>query len=894
MTPARGKADALRTGGVALLCAAALLRGLVPNIPQATFDVDPTLAAGAQPGLVPAASLLLDALMLAASAALLLGEQRSGRRVLLWPCLLALLPLPALAWHGAERAEHLWRGATWFAAILGGVALAHAARDPRLRRIACALLLAGVAPLVVRGAAQVLIEHPAALREYAAIREAFLADRGWAPDSAAARIYEDRLRQPEASGWFGFANIASSFFAAASVTLAGILIASWRAGRRTAALLPATGGSGAPGRGSAPRRAGLAASDGARPAEPSGGHAWQRVPPSSGAIGVIGLLFIGAAALLMVNGSKGAIAAALIGALTLTATAMAQRFVARAPERPEPALGRGITRMAPLIAPALVGCAIGAVLLRGAVLPESFAAERSLLFRWHYLSDAARVLLRHPLVGVGPDGFQEAMIAVRPMHHPEEVSSAHGVLVDWLVALGPLGLAWAALFIGLLGRAGSAALASEPAPPEPPRDASGAAIERDAPPPGFSAAALGGMAAVLLAATAIEATALDPALLLTRLVGVAFGVAAFAALATTLRGAAGGFVRAALFAGACTIAVHAQVEMTLFMQGSLPWALLLIAVAAPLSALPGRRESALLARTGLGRAPVAPPAFAAAIALLAAAGLTFRAVPLLKQERAMAAAAVPLAALGAARAEHRGLAAARDDAERADRGASLLAALARIGTPEESQRMIAALLEGRERDRREAAMRTVEEVLVADEVRLRSEAIEALDRAWAADPSSLRPFLAAIDQALRVAPLAPEELREITLFRARHGLNYVLAEREDSLRVRRRNAEVLEMIARDSALRGDPRERPWATALAAWEEVARRDPASIPARLRVVECAVALGRTDLALSAIDSALAIDEALRLDPRKKLAPERREALLRRRQELGTRPEPSATPR
>jgi len=84
------------------------------------------------------------------------------------------------------------------------------------------------------------------------------------------------------------------------------------------------------------------------------------------------------------------------------------------------------------------------------------------------------------MLGVGPDGFQNAYLTARPAISPEEVDSPHSVLFDWWATLGFGGIAWAALLIAILwfgGRgliadtsAGQHSLTSaEPAPSAPSR-----------------------------------------------------------------------------------------------------------------------------------------------------------------------------------------------------------------------------------------------------------------------------------------------------------------------------------------------------------------------------------------------------------------------------------------
>ena len=68
-----------------------------------------------------------------------------------------------------------------------------------------------------------------------------------------------------------------------------------------------------------------------------------------------------------------------------------------------------------------------------------------------------RVFGDHALTGVGPDGFQQAYLFAKNPLSPEEVSSPHSILFDWLSTLGVAGLAWGALLV--LGCGGGAGVA---------------------------------------------------------------------------------------------------------------------------------------------------------------------------------------------------------------------------------------------------------------------------------------------------------------------------------------------------------------------------------------------------------------------------------------------------
>ena len=477
------------------------LRLLLPFAPDRLFDVDPASVAGPFSAVGSAGSLLLDAvLVLLAGIGLATVSRRRGldRPMLV----LLLLPLPVAAWHGWHDQLDAWRGFDWFTAVAAGVALAHLVRTPSIRRAVLVILLAGVAASAVRGLHQVFIEHPDTVAFFDANRDAILAARGWEADSPAALIYERRLRQPEAIGWIGFSNVLSGLLAAGGVLAIGLLVAARKFGH--------------------------------------GEHRGAGGPVVLGVTGTGFLLLLG------LNGSKGAIAACAVGVLGL--------LLLLGPLR------TGFLRRSGSFLIAVGVLAFSAIVVRG-LLPEDFAGDRSLLFRWHYLQGGVGMFLEHPWIGVGPDGFQDAYVATRPLRSPESVASAHSVVVDWIASLGVSGLAW-------LGVAGLIAVRGD----------------ADAPTADDSATSIGTRLAVvaglmLLGVLALQAWIEGP------LLGDAAAVRIAALAAAAITGLAvwsvssrlsDALVRGVAVAAVGVIVAQSQIEMLLWQPGSLVvcWALL--------------------------------------------------------------------------------------------------------------------------------------------------------------------------------------------------------------------------------------------------------------------------------------------------------------------------------
>ncbi|MCC6285135.1 MAG: O-antigen ligase family protein [Phycisphaerales bacterium] len=408
--------------GVALVLLPALLHARVPLAPLPFWDSDPLIAppALAAPrgsalidlftasldSMGPTASVMLSMVGLA-GAVLVLALSPKGVSPLAGT--LALIGSAALLW-GLWREPSMERTrltCNWLAAVWGGLAVWHLGADRRWRALVVGVLLAFLLVLAVKGALQVAVEHEATIATFEQDRDAILQSRGWQPGSPAALAYERRLRQPEASGWFGLSNVFGTFMACGLV--AGTALA-----------------------------------------------ARARRPDKAGALGG-GLLALVCLVGLAMSKSKGGIGAACAGFALLALAGFARRRGWAA--------HRLADRTAGLIA---VGCGAAvllAVVLRGALGPG--VKELSLLFRWYYLEASWRIFMNNPITGVGPDGFQPAYARFKHPLSPEEVASPHSIGADYLCTIGIAGLAWVALAAWWTHRAGPGLLASPGDAPAP-------------------------------------------------------------------------------------------------------------------------------------------------------------------------------------------------------------------------------------------------------------------------------------------------------------------------------------------------------------------------------------------------------------------------------------------
>jgi hypothetical protein len=391
---------ALSRSLLALTLACAISRGVVGHDPFPYWAEDPTILAVPSAALLPVGSVLLSVVAIIA-AGLSLGVRPPAANTGRWPLAEPVLFLVgflgvlahALAIQGGSL-DNLQTGLMWAAAFASGSAASAARHDPIARRMVLASLLAGLVLVAGKCLVQVFVEHPATLATFEATKEEVFAARGWAPDSPQAKAFEHRLRQPDATAWFGLSNVVATFGAFACVAVLGLWL-------RTLIKTP---------QGTAERPSAF--------------------PPLA-----LFLFTLAAASLLYLGGSKGGYAAAAAGAALLILPLVA------------PSLR--LWRWLPLLS---VVAVFAALAVRG-LLGESFG-ERSLLFRAFYAEASARILLHNLPWGTGPDAYRDAYMLFKNPLSPEEVTSPHNIVLDMLCTLGVAGVAWAGLWLVWVHRLG--------------------------------------------------------------------------------------------------------------------------------------------------------------------------------------------------------------------------------------------------------------------------------------------------------------------------------------------------------------------------------------------------------------------------------------------------------
>ncbi len=498
----------------------ALARVVVSLDPFPHWEMDPTVSWSPATALGPTAVITLDCFALFGAGLALLSEWLAGRRVLIMPVALLSLGAVPVGYHSFQAGlidlDNARIGLTWLAAAATAIAFVHLSRHDAVRRVTLAVAVGLVAMLVVKGAQQVFIEHPETVRNFRANREAILGANGWSPDSPMARGFERRLEQPEATGWFGLANVYASVAAASFVALFGLAVLAWRSARSAA----------------------------------------QDVPDGIAAVVTLGFLAAGAG--VVMAGSKAGFAVSALGIVLLIIAWLGSR------ERVGWLRIRGPVLGGPL-AVLIVASVLLAVALRGAI--GEAMREPSILFRWFYLEGAARVILEHPVWGVGPNGFKDAYMLAKPPAAPESVDSPHSILFDYTAKVGLGGVALGVLFLWLVWRCGVALMNSKSGTPP------ALALPRLETWLGIGVAS---GTTLLSAWVESESTSIDSA------VARVIGLVAWAGLALAMLWV----MRAArvwpvcLAAAAIVVAAHAQIEMTPIQPACAPWFMLMLGAAA--------------------------------------------------------------------------------------------------------------------------------------------------------------------------------------------------------------------------------------------------------------------------------------------------------------------------
>ncbi len=396
---------ALLTAATALLLGLVLVRMVIVISPRIYWDVSPLMsqAEAELPAttLGPAGAAWLDVASLVVAGLAMVAHGLACGRINWLIVGLWLAGCVTAGWHAVQSVADAWQASAWIAATALALAGAHLAQHRASRRFMVAGLMAMILPLALAAVLYVSVEHARTVAFFTEREAETIAQRGWAWESTQHLIYRRRLLTPEVTGAFGLSNVMGSIVGAMTL-LAGVTAA-----------------------------AGL----------------WRRVR-NPWAWAAAGLALAGMMTVLSTR-SKGAILALMLAGVLPLLIAWLRRGPA----------GRWRRRLPGVVALLLVAAAIGVVLVRGAMGPPADASgERSLLFRFHYWQGAAAIVADQPLptqaMGIGPAAFKPLYSLHKNPINPEDVTSTHNVVVDFVVMLGLGGLAWVVLMLRHLWRAG--------------------------------------------------------------------------------------------------------------------------------------------------------------------------------------------------------------------------------------------------------------------------------------------------------------------------------------------------------------------------------------------------------------------------------------------------------
>ncbi|MCZ6653329.1 MAG: O-antigen ligase family protein [Planctomycetota bacterium] len=298
----------------------------------------------------------------------------------------------------------------WITLPLLAIALAHLLQHAwQMRLVLCVIVASGVAS-AVESFDQALNTLPQTVQMYEQNKEEYWQRQGVAPDSYQIELFEKRVYEQAANGFFAMANIAGSYFVLtifAALALAG---AYWASGMGS---MPHSVGESA----QAPDKSGFHSACGSLTSRM--GHNLRAF-----LMALMGVPMIGA---LWFSKSRGALAALILGLFVVLLLYVFRHAVTRSRRRTF-LFGWG------MVAGGL-GC-VGAYGLAKGSLPGG-----SLTYRWWYLETTAQMVADHPLLGVGSGQYSRFYPRYKEIKSPEEISNPHNFLAQAAAEWGIGGLA---------------------------------------------------------------------------------------------------------------------------------------------------------------------------------------------------------------------------------------------------------------------------------------------------------------------------------------------------------------------------------------------------------------------------------------------------------------------
>ena len=351
------------------------------------------------------ATLLMDALVLLIAAGVTLHRVIAPARVyrrggIEWgAAVMAVAALVSCVWAGEKRPA-INASIDLVAAIAMSLALLQLLDRRWKIRLTLCVVVASAATNAAECANQRFVSFEETEQAYRENREQLWGRQGVPLDSPQVRLFEQRMRSREASGYFAHSNIAGGYLLLGGFVVAGFVLA------------------------------GLRREDGHRRS-------------ASAAVGVfLAACLFGA---ILLTRSKGAMVAGVTGFLLLGARMFWAPWFAR--NRRKVFIG-GWTLVIVIVTGAV---AFGIV--RGG-LPGA-----SLDFRWNYWTASAAMFDDYWPTGVGAENFGDHYLQYKSIDSPEEVKTPHNFLVQFATEYGVVGLLGVLLML-----VGGAYRITEPSP----------------------------------------------------------------------------------------------------------------------------------------------------------------------------------------------------------------------------------------------------------------------------------------------------------------------------------------------------------------------------------------------------------------------------------------------
>lgn len=299
--------------------------------------------------------------------------------------------------------------------MIGGWAVAVVCNTDRRRQFAISILVALLAVICAKGFYEKYFELPATLHYFLHHKQAFFRQMGWGPGNPNILLFQSRVEAQAVTGFLNLSDgVAEVLLPISLICLPlALFLFPWRK------MLERLAGNAAP----------------SQPKESTGPTGRNQEIPAAIVPGVpLLVLFVLSLAVLVFTRSKGGMASEGICIVTLGVGWACRGFLER----------RRWSAVAAVVVVLLVlaGGMIGWGMVRHG-LPT-----KDLLYRWQYWTGAARMVERHPMLGVGLNNFGYYYTHYKLPSSPEDVKDPHNPLVRLASEAGlPAAAIWGILVL---------------------------------------------------------------------------------------------------------------------------------------------------------------------------------------------------------------------------------------------------------------------------------------------------------------------------------------------------------------------------------------------------------------------------------------------------------------